>query len=578
MPLPGLGMVRRIACDHDAPETHVSDLRESRASPEPTHTGFRLRASRIGFLARSAIVVIVYVVTAKVGLSLSVAHGSATPVWPPTGIALAALLLFGPEMSLAVFVGALIANLATPVPSGVAVAIAVGNTGEAFVGWFLLQRFGFRTELERVRDVIALVVVAAVVSTLVSATIGVTASLVAGTIAASDFAQTWSIWWVGDVMGDLLVASLLLVWIPPWTDWRRDRAPEAIALLILLVAVSSFVFAGDRWIYSFLVFPLLLWATLRFRQHGATLAIAVAAAIAVWQILQGPVPAGVSDITHTVEAFQALFGVVGVSLLIVAATTSERALAEATLADGARLQEQMGRALEREREASEELRSLDELKTTFLHAVSHDLRTPLASILGLAMTLQRHDLSLPVEERLDLADRIAKNARKLDRLVNDLLDFERIESGAVAITRQPTDVGSLVRIVVKELDLSAHPLHIETDDVVANIDAVQVERIVENLVMNAVHHTPAGTDVWLSVRALEDGILLSVEDSGPGVPEEERHHIFRPFRRSTERGSPGVGIGLSLVFGFAVLQGGRAWVDERAGGGAAFKVFLPNVA
>jgi K+-sensing histidine kinase KdpD len=87
----------------------------------------------------------------------------------------------------------------------------------------------------------------------------------------------------------------------------------------------------------------------------------------------------------------------------------------------------MGRALAREHEAAEELRSLDELKTTFLRAVSHDLRTPLASILGLAMTLRRHDLVLPAEERLDLADRIARSARKLDRLVNDLLDVERIE-------------------------------------------------------------------------------------------------------------------------------------------------------
>jgi signal transduction histidine kinase len=569
-------MVRGWALAHDEGTTTVSRLQESRAPSKPVPEGFSLLARRSRLVFRSAVVAGAYIASAKLGLSLSVAHGSATPVWPPTGISLAALLLFGPEMAVAVFAGALVANLTTPIPAGAAIAIALGNTAEALVGWFLLKRLGFRIALDRVRDVLALVVAGAIVSTLVSATVGTVASLAAGTITASAFAQHWSIWWVGDVMGDLLVAALLLVWIPPWTDWRRSRATEAIGLLVLLVVVSSFVFAGDRWIYSFLVFPLLLWATLRFRQHGATLSVAVTATIALWRILEGAMPAGVSDMTQTVEAFQALFGFVGVSLLIVAATTSERTLAETTLAEQERLHEQMAKALAREHEAAEELRSVDELKTTFLQAVSHDLRTPLASILGLAMTLQRHDAVLPARERLDLVDRIERSARKLDRLVNDLLDFERIERGAASVIRHPTDMGAMVRSVVDELDPAGHPIHIEAEAVVANVDAVQVERIVENLVVNAVRHTPAGTEVWLTVRPHEAGVLITVEDAGPGVPERDRADIFRPFRRTSEGSSPGVGIGLSLVAGFALLHGGRAWVEERVGGGAAFRVFLPN--
>jgi signal transduction histidine kinase len=542
----------------------------------PSPGAWALRTHRHQLVLRSALVTVAYVVSAKVGLSLSVAHGSATPVWPPAGIALAAFLLFGPEMWVAVFAGALIANLTTSIPAGAAVAIAVGNTAEALLGWWLLRRFGFRNALESVRDVIALVVGAAVVSTLVSATVGTLTSVVTGAITVSASAQHWSIWWLGDMMGDLIVAPLLLVWVPPWTDWRRRRLPEAIAMLALLFAVSSFVFAGDRWVYSFLVFPLLLWATLRFRQHGATLAVALTSAVALWRILQGPLPPGMSDITHTVEAFQALFGFVGVSLLIVAATMSERALAETTLAERERLNEQMGKALAREHEAAEELRSLDELKTTFLRAVSHDLRTPLASILGLAMTLQRHDLALPAEERVDLADRIARSARKLDRLVNDLLDVERIEAGALTVSRQATDVGALARIVVGAVDPAGHALHVVADPLVANLDAVQIERIMENLVANAIRHTPAGTDVWLTVRAQDGGVLISVDDAGPGVPEDRREEIFRPFRRAARDGTPGVGIGLPLVAGFALLHDGKAWVEDRAGGGASFKVFIPD--
>ena len=410
----------------------------TQASPETLSEGAGSSVSRNRYLIQLAVVTGIYVVSAKLGLSLSVAHGSATPVWAPTGISLAALLLFGPRMWPAVAVGGLLANLATPVPAAVALAIAVGNTSEALLGWYLLQRVGFRNGLERVRDVIALVVAAAVMSTIVSATVGVTASLVAGTITASSYGEHWTIWWVGDMMGDLLIASLLLVWVGRWGEWRRGRAFEAIALLLLLVAVSAFVFAEGHSIYSFLVFPLLLWATLRFRQRGATLAVFVAAMIALWQILDGSAPVTGTDLTAMVEAFQALFGFVGVSLLIVAATTSERVEVEGTLAARERLQEQTKRALERERDAANELRSLDELKTTFLHAVSHDLRTPLTSILGLAVTLQRDDLDLPLDDRRDLAARIARNARKLDRLVSDLLDFERIDRGVLEAVVPPS--------------------------------------------------------------------------------------------------------------------------------------------
>jgi two-component system sensor histidine kinase KdpD len=271
---------------------------------------------------------------------------------------------------------------------------------------------------------------------------------------------------------------------------------------------------------------------------------------------------------------------VGVSLLIVAAETSELAVVvERTLEERERLQDQTKRALKRERQAANELRSLDELKTTFLHAVSHDLRTPLTSILGMAVTLQRDDLELPPDDRRDLAERIARNARKLDRLVSDLLDFERIDRGVLGIDRRPVDVGALARGVVEDLYLAGHNLSVDADPVVAWVDAVKVERIVDNLVMNAVRHTPEGTDVWLRVHAHDGGVLISVEDDGPGVPYGERITVFRPFEHFDEDPSaPGLGIGLSLVSGFAELHGGRAWVEERNGGGAAFKVFIPGPA
>ncbi|HXF56748.1 MAG TPA: PAS domain S-box protein [Actinomycetota bacterium] len=243
-----------------------------------------------------------------------------------------------------------------------------------------------------------------------------------------------------------------------------------------------------------------------------------------------------------------------------------------------RAEAEVERALRTEREAIRRLQALDEMKNTFLQAVSHDVRTPLSAILGLALTLEREDLDLPLEERRDLARRLAANARKLERIVSNMLDLDRLTRGVVALHREPTRVDALARQVVGEAEfLAQREVRVDTDPVVAEVDPPKVERILENLLVNAARHTPAGTPVWVRVRGHDEGCLITVEDAGPGVPEDLRQAVFEPFRRaSLDQPSPGTGIGLSLVARFAELHGGRAWVEERSGGGASFRVWLPG--
>ncbi len=237
-------------------------------------------------------------------------------------------------------------------------------------------------------------------------------------------------------------------------------------------------------------------------------------------------------------------------------------------------------AFHREREASQRLRALDDMKNTFLEAVSHDLRTPLTSILGSALTLEQTGMSLPREDAADLLRRIAANARKLERLLSDLLDVDRLQRGIISPQRRQTDVAELIRRTVDEADLLGdRSVEIDVEEpMVVNLDSAKVERIVENLLANAARHTPTGSKVWVSARPHERGVLLVVEDEGDGVPLELREAIFEPFRQGPGRSghSPGVGVGLSLVARFAELHGGSAWVQERAGGGASFHVYLPE--
>ncbi|MGH2682189.1 MAG: PAS domain-containing sensor histidine kinase [Actinomycetota bacterium] len=250
----------------------------------------------------------------------------------------------------------------------------------------------------------------------------------------------------------------------------------------------------------------------------------------------------------------------------------------AALHDTAReVQEALRQAYERERDTAERLRTVDEMKNAFMAAVSHELRTPLSSILGFALTLDREEMTLEPGESREILRRLAKNARKLERLLSDLLDLDRLTRGIVEPRRRLTDVGALVRRAVDECDfLGGREIRVEADHLLVSIDGPKVERIVENLLANAAKHTPPDTLVWVRVAPVDDGVLLMVEDAGPGVPETLKSSIFDPFSHGTPlTHSPGTGIGLSLVARFAELHNGRAWVEDRPGGGASFRVFLP---
>ena len=255
---------------------------------------------------------------------------------------------------------------------------------------------------------------------------------------------------------------------------------------------------------------------------------------------------------------------------------TEQKQAEETLRQALERERQ---ALERERQAARELRALDEMKNTFLDAVSHELRTPLATVIGIGLTLQRAGSSLAEEDTVDLVDRLVANAGKLDRLLGDLLDLDRLSKGIVTPRRSRTDVAALVGRVAQEWrQRSGRRLELMIEPVVAWVDSAMVERMVENLLANAGRHTTPDTPLWVRVARRGEGVLLAVEDAGGGVPRELRATVFEPFRQGPgiSAHAPGVGIGLSLVARFAELHGGQAWVQDRPGGGASFRVLLPD--
>ena len=235
------------------------------------------------------------------------------------------------------------------------------------------------------------------------------------------------------------------------------------------------------------------------------------------------------------------------------------------------------RAAQRERAVSDQLRELDDIKNSFLQAVSHELRTPLASILGYSLLLERNQDKLSPETREMALSELAFSSRKLNRLVVDLLDVDRLSRGIVEPNLNPTDLAGLVRRVVQETPVGDRRVHVDLAPGIVKVDGPKVERIVENLVANAAKYTPEDSTITVRLETGNGGVTIIVDDSGPGVPDELKRSIFGAFERGAAEKlhSPGVGIGLSLVSRFADMHGGRAWVQDRAPQGSSFRVFLP---
>src|SRR5436309_7924078 len=272
----------------------------------------------------------VYFCAGKFGLWLALVNPRASAVWPPAGLALAATLLLGYRLWPGIFLGALLVNLATPGNAATDFGIAVGNTMEALLGAWLVNRFAHGAKaFERAPDIFKFVLLAAMVSTVVSASVGVTSVCLGREARWEQYAAIWSTWWVGDMMGDLIVAPLLLIWLRrPWPRLRPAQVQEAAGVLLALMLVSVFIFlarippASENQLKYLVILPL-LWAAFRFRQRGAILCACVVSGIALWSTLHGVGPFVTPDPNKSLLFLQAFVGTMTLTALVVAAVVSE---------------------------------------------------------------------------------------------------------------------------------------------------------------------------------------------------------------------------------------------------------------
>jgi two-component system sensor histidine kinase KdpD len=226
---------------------------------------------------------------------------------------------------------------------------------------------------------------------------------------------------------------------------------------------------------------------------------------------------------------------------------------------------------------AEALRRSDALKTALLRAVSHDLRSPLMAILTAAGALDHGELSLDLDDRRELTETILSEAERLDKLVSNLLDLSRLQSGAAAPDPGDWPIDDLVLEALDGLEAGGRvEVALPEDPPLVHADMHQAERVVANLVENALRYSPIEEPVRIQVREAGSEVHVRVVDHGRGVPRSETESIFAPFQRGSLIGETrGAGLGLAIARGFAEANGGRVWVESHAGQGATFVLALP---
>ncbi|MEQ1490611.1 MAG: MASE1 domain-containing protein [Terricaulis sp.] len=526
-----------------------------------TETPVWLRAGEIVLAA------LVYFALARASLYFASLNASATPIWPPAGLAIALLLLRGNTLLPAILVGAFAANYLVTPSIVTASAIAVGNTLEAFLASFLIQRWAkgehvFQSPIGVGK--FAVIVTAAAAP--VSATVGVIALASTGHAAWDAITPIWITWWLGNLAGAILLTPALVLWAR--TLRGQEPAPVlanafisfAAALLIATIAFSpiSPVPSDSRSALAFLVILPLLWSALRLGlRETATMALLISS-FAVWGVIAGSSP----FVQATLNGSLLLL-----VTFIVSATLPSLALAAE--------RHQSQTLLDQTRHELVQAQKLEALGT-LTSGVAHDFNNLLAAIGGGIRLLERQN-----EERVRTMQAVNQALERGSGLTQQLLAFARREPlklERIDTTQALESAHGLIRSSIK--DHIRFEMQITPGLWAVKADRNQLEVALLNLAVNARDAMPEGGDLLVQAENIvaddqEKCVAISVADTGEGMSQETLARAFEPFY-STKAAGHGTGLGLAQVYGFATQCGGRVNIDSAVGQGTTVTITLPR--
>jgi len=538
-----------------------------RASKVGVNGESRRPASALTLLLQLTVVALAYWFAASVSLKLALVHGQVTPIWPPTGIALVAILVLGLRVWPAVFLAALAVNLPIGPSALGAVSIAAGNTLAPLTAAALLRRAGFRIQLDRLRDAAAVIVLGALVAMTISATVGTSVLVLSGAVPTGSFLSTWAVWWTGDAMGVLLVAPFLLSLLPN----VRSRAPTLrmaaeLGGLLAGIAILTFVVFQNTLRLEYLVFPLIMLAAWRFHLRGAAPAALIASGVAIWSAVQGTGPFATETLVQRMVTVQVFNVCVAVTSLVLSTFVEARDRAQ-----------EMTRLYVAANAASQ-------TKSRFLNSAAHELRTPLSVLTGYLSLLSGGSVgSPPAAWEAPLGILIAKT-RELERIVDDLLNASNLEVIGQDLELETLDLRRVVNEAVERVQPRAVLLRavvtvkLPSDPVPVEADTSQLGRVLDDLINNALTYTVRRPQLVIGLSTHSRRAIVRVADNGIGIPKDERERVFdRLYRVADPRVVvPGIGLGLYISRHLAEGFGGTLVIESSSPGtGTVFALALP---
>jgi signal transduction histidine kinase len=519
----------------------------------------------------------VYVASAQLGFEFDAVSGFATLVWPPTGISLAAVLLLGARVWPGVFIGAAIANIWTGATPAVGLGIALGNTLQTLFAAYLLGRVrGFTPTLENARSAVGLIAGAAVMSTLISTTIGVGSLHLGGIVTTSQLTYTWRAWWIGDMVGVLLIAPPLLTWFsrPRVSLQAKGMEIAAFCVSVVIVSVTTF-FSGlpsmprlpTAFHHMDLLFVVLVWAALRLGQRVAMTAALVISGIAVAGTTQGYGPFAMPDVQDSLLSLQTFMALVAANVLLLGAIIAERQIANQEL-----------------QKARDEATHANLAKSQFLAVMSHELRTPLNAIAGYSELLESAMYGEMTPKQREVVGRIHRSEERLLELVNEVLAYAQAEKGEVTVKTDTVQVAEVFDAVESLVEPELRRKHfvfkrdLERPTLAVRADAENLQQILVSLLSNASKHTSDGGVITLGAEPEDKRVRIWVADTGAGIDEKDIHRVFEPFFQTnggTTRQATGVGLGLSIARDLARRMEGDVTIASEPGSGTTASVVLP---
>lgn len=534
-----------------------------------------------------------YVLSGIFGMNYAVLGGdTVTAVWPPSGIALAAVVIFGPRVLPATALGSIIVNWrllgVAPTPlAGLATAVVVGFgvALQVSIGRYFILRFSPSANIfGSTRGVMAFVFLGALLPCIINASIGATALTLAGLSDISGYPLLWLTWYLGDASGMLIFAPFIIIWLTQPLRPSRRETVETLLVILGLLGSTWLTFRFDLPI-AFVLIAMLGLIAFRYGRHAASLGIVITALLAVYMTGQGLGSFARADLNESVLLLEAFIATTTIPVLLLAAAMYERETFAADLEEANHTLE--AKVLERTSqlsEALEEAESANRTKSLYIAYMAHEFRTPLTAIAGYSDLLAEGAYGDLLDSQTAAAQRITESARRMHRLISSTIDLARTEVGAVELRYAALKPRSFIQEIVTELESIARLKGLQFRaqftaglPEVVMADTLRLQQVAINLVGNALKFTETGEVV---IEAGGDGAgqwYFQVSDTGPGIAEDLIPNLFENFRQAHTPAMKieGSGLGLAISRQLVILMGGTISVKSTFGVGSTFIVTLP---